>query len=504
MDQAVFVFDSLMSVMSLQAIALLALGTFIGIIVGALPGLSPITAMAVLIPVTYVMSAELGIALFIAIYVGTQFGNSIPSILLELPGTPAAAITAFEGYPLEKAGRGGEALGVALSASVFAQFIGGVGVAFLLVPFGEVAVRFLFPEIFAMGVVGLLAVASLSGEHMLKGVVAAALGVAVTTIGSDPISGVPRFDFGNRYLADGLHVVAVTVGLLIVGALFHQAATGNEETGRLDPKKRGKGIVMRWSDFRDTLRVTWVGTIVGFIVGAIPGAGGSVGALIAYQQSKPVAHRPDLYGGKGSLEALAAADAAQNATTAGSVIPTLGLGIPGSPAMIMVMAVLILHGVTPGPGLPQSSPESLQATIGSLLLAPVLLLAVGYISIRPSLYITRVPAPIMRMAALALAFTGIYALRWSMFDIYVGLGAGLLSYLMRLGGFPILPAALGVILGEIIEMNLRRGLAMTLGDFGEFFLRLPVLVILGLGAAGLLGGYLLGRRQRRAERLAAG
>lgn len=499
MEQAQFVLDSLVSVLTLEILSLLALGTFIGIIAGALPGLSPITAMAVLIPVTYVMRPEAGIALFIAIYVGTQFGNSIPSILLDLPGTPAAAITAFEGYPLEKLGKGGQALGVALSASVFAQFIGGLGVALLLVPFSEIAVRFLFPEIFAMGVVGLLAVASLSGGHLLKGVIAAALGVALTTIGTDPISGVPRFHFGNRFLQDGMDVVALTVGLLIVGALFHQAGADDRTGSGVEARHRTQGIVLRWQDFRDTLRVTWVGTIIGFIVGIVPGAGGSVGGLVAYQQSRPIARRPDLYGGKGSLEALAAADSAQNATTAGSVIPTLGLGIPGSPAMIMVIAVLILHGVAPGPGLAQSSPESLQATIGSLLLAPLFLFVIGYVSIKPSLYITAVPGAILRVAALALALTGIFALRWNMFDVYVALGAGLLSLLMRVYGYPVLPAALGVILGDIIETNLRRGLAMTLGDYVEFFTRTPVVIILGLGIAGLLGGYMLNRRQRRAE-----
>lgn len=495
MGQLLYVFDSILSVFNLLSLLLLVLGTFLGIIVGAIPGLTPVVAMACMIPITYTMSAEVAIVLFLGIYVGSQYGNSIPAIVLGLPGTPSAAITALEGYPLQKAGQGERALGVALLTSVFGQAFGGIAVAFFLIPFANIAIYFLFPEVFALAVLGLMATAGLSEGKPIKGIISAAFGVSLATIGTDPIGATPRFAFGNLYLTSGLNLVSITIGFLIVGELLYRYTTVEEEIKHSIVKIEGS-FLSSWSDFITTFRVSCISSIIGFITGVLPGAGGTVGAILAYQQSKSLARHPELYGGKGSIEAIAAADAANNANTAGTVIPTLGLGIPGSPSMVLVLMVLLIHGVSPGPALSSSAPESVMATIGALILAPIALFAVGFFAIKPSLFVASLPQETLRISALVIALAGVYSLQWSMFDIYVAIVLGFISFLMRHYGFPILPAVMGAILGGTIETNLRRGLSMTYGSFIEFFTRIPVMVILSIGIVTLVYSFLASRKTR--------
>ncbi|MGI6093766.1 MAG: tripartite tricarboxylate transporter permease, partial [Negativicutes bacterium] len=249
------------------------------------------------------------------------------------------------------------------------------------------------------------------------------------------------------------------------------------------PKRR---LSMRWKDIRFTMPVTVLSSIFGFIIGALPGAGATIASVVAYQQSKLIAKQPKLYG-KGSIEAVAGVDAAGNAASAGSVIPTMGLGIPGSPAMVLVLAVLIIHGITPGPALFRSNPASIMATIGTLIVAPIILFLCGYVSVKPSLFlISNVNPRILRLGALIVSLTGVYALRSNIFDVKLAIIIGFISFLMMVFKYPIMPAAIAIVLGGVIETNLRRGLVMTLGSYSGFFFRIPVLVILGIGVLTLL------------------
>ena len=456
------------------------MGTAIGIVFGGIPGLTAVTAMAVLLPMTFGMSPENAIFFFISIYVGSQFGNALPSILMRTPGTPASVMTAIEGHAFQQKGEGARALGISLVTSLWGQLFSFLLVAFLLFPIAEVAVRFLAPEVFALAFFGLMAASGLVGRDPTKGLIATVFGLALSTVGTDPVGGRSRFDFGVLELQAGLPAIPVIIGLLVVAELIGQARGMGRLSMRSDVVQQGQ-ILPTWKELRYISRSTWVGSVVGFVAGVIPGLGASAGAFIAYQQARFFARDPSSFGGEeGSIEAVAAADAANNSSTGAEFIPTLALGIPGGPAMVLVLAALLLHGVTPGPGLFRSAPGALQATIGGLFMAPIAMALLGYAVIRPSVYIVSLSREVVTVLALVASLVGIFSLRQNVFDVYVALGIGLIGYGLQRFGYPMAPAALGYILGGIIEASLRRGLVMTFNDPLQFLLRPFVISILAV------------------------
>ena len=463
-------------------LALISLGVIIGIIVGALPGLSALTAMAVLTPITFGMVPTNAVFFFMGIIVGGQFGNSLPAVLIGTPGTPASIMSAVEGYEFQKRGEGGKALGLSLVSSTVGQLLSGIGFVLLVIPLADFSVQFLFPEIFALSVLGLTTAATLAGRNPVKGIVAAAFGIALTTIGPDPVTSRPRFSFGYLQLEVGLDIVSMIVGILVVSELIHAARqsfnwpAGQRATGRILPTL---------AELKKASGPMGLGTVIGFFIGALPGAGASVAHFVAYGQAKLFSRHPERFG-KGSMEGFVAGDAANNASSGGELTPTLGLGIPGGPGMVLVLVVLLIHGITPGPGLLQSAPGVLEATVGGLLVGTVAMFVFGYLSIRPAVYLFSVSRPAVYVGALVISLIGIYSLRSSAFDVYVSLIAGTMGYFMRRYGYPVAPTALALILGGLIEENLRRGLVMTFGSFTVFFPRPVVVVILALSGVVLL------------------
>lgn len=472
--------------LALSPLALLFsfVGVILGILFGAMPGLSAFTALAVLLPLTFTMSPENAIILFLAIYVGSQFGNSLPAVLMRTPGTPASVMTAIEGYPFQQRGEGARALGVCLTSSIFGQLFAFVSVAILILPLARFSVKFISPEVFALAVFGLVAAASLVGRDPVKGIVSTAIGLALATVGPDPISGVQRFNFGIKELQTGLEAVPLIVGLLVVAELIGQS--GEREHMELVAGTDIRHSRRIWPTLRDLVfirRATIIGSITGFITGMIPGIGAAGGSFIAYQQARVFAHEPKKFGGtEGSLEALAAADSANNASTGGEFVPTLGLGIPGGPAMIIVIAALQLHGIIPGPGLFQSRPGTLEAVVGGLIVACLFMAILGYLSIRPAVYLVSLSRESVLIVALVTSLIGIYAIRWNLFDVAVALAAGGLGVILTKFHYPMAPAALGFILGPIVESNLRRGLVLSYNNPLTFIGRPIVLVLLAIGA----------------------
>ena len=463
-------------------LALISLGVIIGIIVGALPGLSALTAMAVLVPITFGMVPANAVFLFMGIIVGGQFGNSLPSVLIGTPGTPASIMSAVEGYEFHKRGEGAKALGLSLISSTFGQLLSGIGFVLLVVPLAEFAVKFLFPEIFALSVLGLTTAATLTGRNPVKGIVAAAFGIVLTTVGPDPVTSRPRFSFDYLELEVGLDVVSMIVGFLVISELIHAA----RQSFSWPEGQRARGrILPTLPELRQAMGPMSLGTVIGFFIGALPGAGASVGHFVAYGQAKLFSRHPERFG-KGSMEGFVAADAANNASSGGELTPTLALGIPGGPGMVLVLVVLLIHGIMPGPGLLQSAPAVLEATVGGLLIGTVAMFVFGYLSIRPAVYLFSVSRPAVYVGALVISLIGIYSLRSSTFDVYTGIISGTIGYFMRRYGYPVAPTALAIILGGMIEENLRRGLVMTYGSFAEFFTRPGVVIILGLAGLVLL------------------
>jgi putative tricarboxylic transport membrane protein len=463
-------------------LAMTAIGIVVGILVGAAPGLGGVTGIAVMLPIAIALPPNAGIGLMVAILIGANFGNSIPAVLIGVPGSPGAILTAAEGYPFQARGQGGRALLMCLVSSVIGQLLGSLVFIAAVVPLSNFAVRLLFPEKFAMIMLGLAAAAGLMGRKITKGLVSLFIGLLLAMIGPDPVSSISRFSLGQAQLGVGIAAIPFTVGLLAVREVFLSIWEG-----RTVPKSEG-GLKIAGFFKRDLARSGWaiaVGATIGVMVGAVPGAGGTVATFVVYPIARSLFDRltPE---GEGSIATLSAIDASNNAAVAAELIPTFGMGIPGGAPMVLIMAALSAQGIIPGPQLTQSDPELLHALFGTLLVGSVLLLAIGMPIIKPSVYVSRLPPALINTVTLLLTVVGTFSLRWSMFDVWVCVIAGIVGFGLSRGGYPVAPAALAFILGKSAEANLRRGLMMTDGDWLAFVTRPPTAVMLGLAALFIL------------------
>lgn len=436
-----------------------------GIIGGALPGISPSIALALLLPFTYGMDPITAIVLLGATYVGAEYGGSIPAILINTPGTNAAAATVVDGYYMHRQGRGGEALGISLQSGV----VGGLfGLIFLIVftePLSRVALSFNFPAYFALGVLGLSVIVSLSNGSLIKGMIAATLGLMIATVGTDPLSGVTRFTFGEAELLTGIEYVIVMVGVFAMSELMMTANT--PDWGKTD-QTQTRIKLPSFAKWRKLWRAQGIGSGVGIFEGVMPGAGGSIAAFMSYNEAKRWSSEPEKFG-KGSEEGIAAPEAANNAVACTALVPVLSFGIPGSNSAAILMGGMLIHGLTPGPMLFQKEPEFVYGLFGGLAVANVSQLFLGILMMTPALWLVNRPKPYLMAAIFALVFSGIYSIHESTYDLYLVLGFGLMGYLLRVFGFPFLPLVLGLVLGYLVEANYRRSLELTAGDHRIFW-----------------------------------
>lgn len=458
-------------------------GVVWGIIGGALPGISPSIAMALLLPFTYDMAPIPAIVLLASTYVGAEYGGSIPAILIRTPGTNAAAATSIDGYELHKQGRGGEALGISLVSGVTGGMIGLVFLIVFTEPLARLALAFTFPAYFALGVLGLSVIASLSSGSLIKGLMAGVIGLMIATVGTDPMSGVGRFTFGQASLLGGIKFILVMVGLFAVSELMAQAA-------KPDWRKADSGQTrIQLPSFR-TWRSLWraqgIGSGVGIFEGVMPGAGGSIAAFMSYNEARRWSAEPEKFG-KGSMEGIAAPESANNAVACTALVPVLSFGIPGSNSTAILLGGLLIHGLQPGPLLFQREPEFIYGLFGGLAVANVSLFLIGILMLTPAIWLVNRPKPYLMGWIIAMVFSGVYSVNHSMFDLYVVLVAGLAGYGMRLLGFPFLPMVLGLVLGYLIEANYRRALELTGGDHSIFIedpISLGLLIAAGLFIVG--------------------
>lgn len=453
-------------------------GVLWGILGGALPGISPSIAMALLLPFTFGMDPIPAIVLLASTYVGAEYGGSIPAILIRTPGTNAAAATAIDGYEMHRQGRGGEALGISLVTGT----IGGlVGLIFLVVfteALAKVALVFTPPAYFSLGILGLSVIASLSGGSLIKALIAAVIGLMIATIGTDPVSGVTRFTFGYPELLDGVPFILVMVGVFAVSELFVQAGLPEwDKTSARDTRMK----LPSWGTMKRTGVAQTIGNIFGIFEGCMPGAGGSIAAFMAYNEAKRWSKNPEEFG-KGSPEAIAAPEAANNTVTATALVPTLSFGIPGSNSTAILLGGFLIHGLQPGPLLFSRHPDVVYGLFGGLFAANIAMLLIGMIILTPAIWLVNRPKPYLLAVIYALIFSGIYSIDHSLFDLGVVLAAGVVGYLMRVFGFPFLPLVLALVLGYLIEANYRRSLLLTGGDH-IVFLQDPVSLGLLITAA---------------------
>jgi putative tricarboxylic transport membrane protein len=477
----------------LAVIAAAFAGVAWGIVGGALPGISPSIAMALLLPFTVGMDPVPAIVMLAAVYVGAEYGGSIPAILIRTPGTNAAAATVIDGHEMHRQGRGGEALGISLVSG----FVGGLaGLAVLVLatgPLARLALAFTPPAYFALGVLGLSVIAGLSGNSLAKGLFAAVLGFMIATIGTDPVSGVARFTFGSPDLLGGIRPIVVMVGLFAVTELMVQAvepAWARTEAGAARLRLPG------WATWKRLFRPQAIGAVVGTFEGVTPGAGGSIAAFLSYNEARRWSKHPEEFG-KGSVEGVAAPECANNTVTGAALVPLLGLGIPGSNSAAILLGGLLLHGLAPGPLLFEKNPEVVYGLFGGLLVANVAMLLLGLVILGPCLWLVNRPRHYLMAFILALIVSGIYALQGSLFDVGLALGAGVLGYALRYCGVPTLPLVLGVVLGFMIESNYRRSLVLS-GNEHAIFWQDPISLVLLALAAVIVAGSLWRERRRAA------
>jgi putative tricarboxylic transport membrane protein len=463
-----------------QAMVAACAGCLWGIFGGALPGISPSIAMALLLPLTYGMDPVPAIVLLASVYVGAEYGGSIPAILIRTPGTNSAAATTLDGYEMARQGRAGEALGISLMSGL----VGGlVGLAFRVLatePLADLALRFTPPAYFALAVLGLSVIAGLSGGSLLKGLIAAGLGLMIATVGTDPVSGVPRFTFGEPDLLGGIRPILVMVGLFAVAEMFAQISEPPwAKADARDTRLKLPG----WRMQRKLFRAQAIGCGIGTFEGVTPGAGGTVAAFMAYNEARRWSSEPEKFG-HGAEEGVAAPEAANNVVTATALVPLLSLGIPGSNSAAVLLGGFLVHGLQPGPMLFEKAPDVVNGLYWGLLFANAAMFLLGLVILTPAIWLVNRPKPYLLASILALVVSGVFAIEQSLFDVGLVLGFGVLGYVLRLAGVPMLPMVLGVVLGFMLESNFRRSLVLS-DDDPMIFLQDPISLVLLLLAAAM-------------------
>ena len=452
-----------------------------GILGGALPGISPSISMALLLPFTYGMDPASGIVLLAAVYVGAEYGGSIPAILIKTPGTNAAAATVLDGHAMHLQGRGDEALGISLYSGVIGSAIGLVMLVALTEPLARLALAFTPMSYFALGMLGLSVIASLSGASLAKGLAAGVLGLMIATVGSDPISGLPRFTFGSPELLGGIAPMLVMVGLFAVSELFYQSSTGVwQKTSAIRLRLPGRALRRR------LLKPQLIGSAIGTFEGVMPGAGGTVASFLSYNEARRWSSRREEFG-NGSPEGIAAPEAANNTVAATALVPVLSFGIPGSNSAAILLGGLLIHGLVPGPRLFEENGELILSLYAGLFVASLALLVLGMLALPACLWLVNRSKGYLMAFIYALIFSGIYSINASLFDVGIVLATGFIGLLMRMAGLPLLPTVLGLVLGFLVESNYRRSLVLSGGDHGIFLDDRIALALLALAAAFIAG-----------------
>jgi putative tricarboxylic transport membrane protein len=485
-----------------QILLFIFLGTALGILIGALPGLSVIMAVSIIVPLTYRMSPVASILTLVGIYVGGNYGGAITASLINIPGTPSAIMTALDGHPISRRGKAGLAIGTATLASVVGGIVSVFALALFSPALANVATRFTSLEIAGVAMFGLSVIAYVSPGSTIKGVVVGLAGLLLATVGFDPNTGIARFTFGNRNLFGGIDFVPAMIGLFGMAEMLLAIEKTKQE--RELTVLRGK--VSKTKDaFIYALKLKWVfirSSIVGVIIGIIPGAGGTIAAIAAYGIQKKVSRHAHLMG-KGSLEGVAAPEAANNACIGGAFIPLLSLGIPGDAVTAVLIGAFIIHGIVPGPMLYTTNPSIVSAIFIGMMLANLVVLIVGITCANHIARILKVPSQLLNAMIIALCVIGTFAVKNSLFDTALMLVFGIAGYFMSKGGVPKAPLVLGLVLGPIIEENLRRWAMLSEGNYGRAFMNSvltnPVTLTMTLATVVILALPLFSRKKHLAE-----
>lgn len=448
------------------SIALVLGSTLVGVVIGALPGLTATMGVALMTTLTLKLPSSQALLVLICTYVGAIYGGSRSAILLNIPGTPASAASCLDGYALARQGMAGRAMGIATSGSVMGTLIGIFFLALFTPILGEFALKFGAYEFFWLAVFGVIVSATLTGGDALKGWIAGMAGLFIATIGQDGIHAYERFHFGNRDLAGGISLVPALVGAFGFAEILvaMQERRPPVQVSALDsviPKIRD--VARYW---KTIIRSGCIGTFMGIV----PGVGEDVAAWSSYAAAKRASKEKELFG-KGSVEGLMAAETGDNACVPGAIIPVLTLQVPGSAPAAVLMAAMLIHGVKPGPMIMIESPQFVYDIVAMMMLATLGILLYGLTLTKFLVQVLRVPTTIIMPMLLVLCTVGTYALASRLFDIWVMVAFGLIGFVLRRFGYPMAPLVLGIVLGDLLEKNFRRGLVLSDGDLSPFFTR---------------------------------
>jgi len=461
---------------------IMVVGLAVGVVAGALPGISFVNAMAMALPFTYLMQPVAAMTFLGGIYVGGVFGGSISAILINIPGTPASLPSCWDGYPMTRKGQSGRALALAITASA----TGGLASALLLTfgapPFARFALTFDQPEFFAATILGIVSVIAIAKEDIWPSMLSLFLGLTVASAGIDPLYGVARFSFGVPALESGINFIVVMIGLFAIGEVIDLICQPAGSAGAKGSRDRGSRLGL--ADLGAVKGAIARGTGIGCMIGVIPGAGATVGAVIAYGVEKQASGQGHRFG-TGAEAGLAAPEAAKNATTGAAMIPLLTLGIPGSAATAIMLAALLIHGITPGPLLFASDTRMVYTVFVSMIAANLLMIVAGFAVARGFAQLMRIPPAILGAFIVVLSVIGAFGVRNNVFDIYVCLAFGVAGYVMKRCGFPSAPLVLGVILGPLAERYFLTALANYDNQLSIFLTR-PISATILAMAAGFL------------------
>ncbi len=486
-------------VLAWQNLLVIPIGVVIGILVGAMPGLSASIGVALLVPFTYGMNPAASLLLLVSLYCGGEYGGSITAISINTPGTPAAAATAIDGYACTKKGIPGKALGTSIIASTCGGLVSTVFLMVLAFPIAEMAMKFGPPEYFALGVFGMTTIASLSGKLWIKGFIAATIGLILRTVGLDTVTSHERFTFGILELMDGISFIPALIGCFAMSEVFMMI----EEVSPLKQSfERFSSKLPSWAELKDMVSTIAAGSCIGTFIGAIPGAGASIACWIALDQVKRFSKEGHKFG-TGILKGVAAPESANNATIGGALIPLLTLGIPGSATTAVLIGAFMLQGLEPGPRLFVNNPDLVYGMFVGLMVANIWMLLFGLLGTKLWVRVIETPKSLLAPMIVLISFIGSYAVSNSMFDVGLMLAFGMGGYILRKLGFPVVTIVLALVLGNMVEQNFRRAMLQSSGSYEIFYTHPISLVLLVLAILFFFYPFIqewLAERKRKALR----
>jgi putative tricarboxylic transport membrane protein len=459
---------SLLNVFSPVSLMLIAGGVMAGVMLGAIPGLNSPMGTALLIPFTFAMEATNGLMLLTAVYCGGTFGGSISAILFNVPGAPEASVTGFDGYPMAKSGKAGKALGIAIMCSCLGGLFSVIVMSLISPQLASVALSFSEPEYFALALAALTLIATLGGDKMIKAFLAGCIGLLAATIGIDPMTSVERFTFDGDALMGGINFIPALIGAFAVGEILMTAEAGVKKTGEAVTK-----VSTELPKIFELLKLKWTilrSAVIGTMIGILPGVGATTAAFVGYSEAVRWSKQPEKFG-TGIAEGIAAPETCNNAAAGGAMVPLLTLGIPGSATTAVIIGGFMVHGMQPGPMLFINQPGLMYSLFIAMFVANIFMLFSGIIVAKLFSNFRKIRYSILGPCIFVFASVGAFGISNDMVDVWIMFAFGLIGYVMKKFDFPIAPLIIALVLGELAEISLRRGMRMADWDLSEFIFR---------------------------------